>query len=128
PGSHAPMLHTLELPPFVDPLPIPQVLRPTLRNGHQQLTVAMQETHAKVHRDVPATRMWTYGGGSLAPLIEARSGEPLDIEWLNHLPTQHFLPIDHSLHGCGREIPDVRTITHLHGARVPSTDDGYPTD
>lgn len=94
----------------------------------------MRETHAKIHRDVPPTRFWTYAEASntapsaLAPIIEARTHQPLQIEWLNQLPTHHFLPIDYSLHGCGRDVPDVRAVTHLHGARVPSKDDGYPTD
>jgi spore coat protein A len=125
-GATAPMLHVLELPPFVDPLPLPEILRPTASNT--KLRITMREIHARIHRDVAPTRMWSYGPTALAPLIEARSGHPLQIEWINNLPTQHFLPIDHSLHGCGHDIPDVRTIAHLHGARVPSKDDGYPTD
>ncbi|HEX3968605.1 MAG TPA: multicopper oxidase domain-containing protein [Edaphobacter sp.] len=127
-NSSFPMLHTLELTPFVDPLPLPQIAHPTLHNGKRTLTVTMQEIHAKVHRDVPMTRMWSYGPTALAPLIEARSHEPLEITWVNNLPAKHFLPIDHSLHGCGIDIPDVRTIAHLHGAKVPSKDDGYPED
>jgi spore coat protein A len=123
-----PMLKTLALEPFVDALPLPEVLRPTLRNGRRSVTLTMQQVHAKVHRDVPLTRMWSYGTQALAPVIEARSGEPLNIRWVNRLPTQHFLPIDHSLHGAGHDVPDVRTITHLHGARARSEDDGYPTD
>jgi spore coat protein A, manganese oxidase len=128
PSGKSLMLHTLELTPFVDPLPLPQIAHATLRNGKRTLTVAMQEIHAKVHRDVPPTRMWSYGPTALAPLIEARSNEPLEITWVNNLPTKHILPIDHSLHGCGKDIPDVRAIAHLHGAKVPSKDDGYPED
>ena len=128
PGKSSPMLHALELPPFVDPLPLPETARPILRNGKRSLTISMQEIHARVHRDVPPTRMWGYGGGPLAPLIEARCGEPLQITWVNNLPAKHFLPIDHSLHGCGHDVPEVRTVTHLHGAKVPSADDGYPED
>ncbi len=123
-----PMLHTLELAPFVDPLPLPKVVRPTLQNGHRSLTVTMQEIRAKVHRDVPPTRWWSYGPDPLGPLIEARSGDPIQIRWVNNLPTKHFLPIDHSLHGCGAGVPDVRTTTHLHGAKAPTKDDGYPED
>ena len=37
-----------------------------------------------------------------------------------------FLPIDHSIHGAGSGTPDVRTIIHLHGGRVPPESDGYP--
>ncbi len=122
------MLHTLQLEPFVDPLPLPQVARPLIHNGRNSLTVTMREVHTKVHRDVPPTRVWSYGADALAPLIEARSGEPLQIRWENQLPNRHFLPIDYSLHGSGRDVPDVRTVAHLHGAKVQSKYDGYPTD
>jgi spore coat protein A len=119
------MLHVLELAPFVDPLPLPQIVQPA---ANAKLRITMREIHARIHRDVAPTRMWSYGPTAFAPLIEARSGHPLQIEWINNLPTRHFLPIDHSLHGCGHDVPDVRTITHLHGARARSEDDGYPTD
>jgi spore coat protein A len=122
---HPPMLHSLELTPFVDELPLPQ--RPTPVAPHT-LRIAMREIHAKVHRDVPPTRMWSYGDTPLAPLIEARSHQPLRVEWVNNLPLQHFLPIDYSLHGCGHDVPDVRAVVHLHGASVPTKDDGYPYD
>jgi spore coat protein A len=125
PDSHAPMLHVLELPPFVDPLPTPG---PLGTPSPHKLKITMREIHAQVHRDLPATRMWSYGPTPLGPIVEARSNHPLQIEWINHLPTQHFLPIDHSLHGCGRDIPDVRAVVHVHGAKAPSRDDGYPTD
>lgn len=122
------MLPTLALAPFVDALPLPEVVRPTLQNGHRSLTITMQEIRAKVHRDVAPTRWWSYGPDPLSPLIEARSGQPIQIRWVNNLPTKHFLPIDYSLHGCGHDVPDVRTTTHLHGAKTASKDDGYPED
>jgi spore coat protein A, manganese oxidase len=128
PHVSPPMLHTLALAPFVDALPLPEVLRSGVRNGRRSVTLTMQEIHAKVHRDVASTCMWSYGPDALAPLIEARAGEPLEIQWVNNLPTRHFLPIDYSLHGCGHDVPDVRAIAHLHGAKVPSKDDGYPED
>ena len=121
-----PMLHSLELTPFVDALPLPERIQPA-HHGHK-LRIAMREVHAKVHRDVPPTRFWSYGAGPLAPVIEARAHQPLEIEWVNELPTHHFLPVDFSLHGCGKELPEVRAVVHVHGARVPTKDDGYPTD
>lgn len=122
------MLHTLALEPFVDPLPLPTVLRPALQGSRRCLNLTMRPVRASVHRDVPLTPMWSYGPGALAPLLEARAGEPLDIQWINQLPTKHFLPIDHSLHGSGRDVPEVRTVGHLHGAKVRTQDDGYPDD
>ena len=128
-----PLLHPLELTPFVDALQLSSKAR--TGSGHG-LRIGMREVHVKVHRDVPLTRMWVYhdlalnetGESALAPLIEARAGRPLQIEWVNQLPTSHFLPIDHSLHGCGKGVPDVRAIVHVHGARVPSKYDGHPDD
>jgi spore coat protein A len=119
------MLHSLDLTPFVDELPLPQLAGPT---GAHRLRIAMREIRAKVHRDVPPTRMWSYGPTALAPLIEARSHRPLQVEWINHLPQRHFLPIDYTLHGCGHDVPDVRAVAHMHGARAATKDDGYPDD
>jgi spore coat protein A len=125
-ATKAPMLHTLELPTFVDSLPVPQIIRPS--GPHNRLTVTMREIHAKVHRDVPPTRMWSYGADPVAPVIEARAHQPLEITWVNHLPAEHFLPIDYSLHGCGHDVPQVRTVAHVHGAKTESKYDGYPED
>ena len=72
--------------------------------------------------------MWSYGDTALAPVIEARANQPLRVEWVNRLPTNHFLPIDYSLHGCGHDVPEVRACVHLHGAKAPSKDDGQPDD
>jgi spore coat protein A len=130
PRTTPPTLHSRELPQFVDPLPIPAIVRP---NASGKLRIAMRETYAKVHRDVAPTRMWSYvtpsaRAGTLSPIIEARSGKPLHVEWINQLPTKHFLPIDFSLHGCGHDVPEVRACVHLHGGRTPSESDGYPED
>jgi spore coat protein A len=128
PPAHAasaplPMLHSLELPPFVDELPLPEKI-----TGQHRVRVTMREVHAKVHRDVPATRFWSYGETALAPVIEARSHQPLHVEWVNQLPQHHFLPIDYTLHGCGHDVPEVRACVHLHGAKAPPQDDGQPED
>jgi spore coat protein A len=120
-----PLLRSLDLTPFVDPLPIPPTARPSAA-GH--LRIPMREFHVKVHRDLPPTRFWAYGDSVPGPLIEARSGHPLHVEWVNQLPTKHFLPVDFSLHGCGHDIPEVRACVHLHGGRTPSKDDGQPGD
>ncbi len=123
--SNKPMLHALELTPFVDALPVPSAL---LQAGPDMLQITMREIHAKVHRDVPATRMWSYGPEALGPVIQAHKGVPGSIQWISHLPDEHFLPIDYSLHGCGHDMPEVRTCVHVHGARVRSKDDGQPED
>jgi len=72
--------------------------------------------------------LWTYGGSSPGPTIETRSGQSVFIEWPNDLPPDHFLPIDHNLHGAEANKPAVRGIAHVHGAKVPPESDGYPED
>jgi spore coat protein A len=52
----------------------------------------------------------------------------LHVDWKNELPTQHFLPIDHTLHGAERGVPEVRGVVHLHGGKAPPDSDGYPED
>lgn len=112
------------LTPFVDPLPLP----PVLHAGDTVLHVEMRETGQRLHRDLPPTRVWTYGGCMPGPTIEAQSGKTVRIEWHNALPARHFLPIDHRIHGAEADRPEVRAIVHVHGARVPTASDGYPDD
>jgi spore coat protein A len=127
-------LHVESLARFVDPLPIPAIkqpdgTRPDPHDARRQIPfyrVAMREARVRVHRDVPATSFWTYDGSMPGPTFETRAGQPLLVEWHNDLPARHFLPIDHTLCGAGRDRPDVRAIVHVHGAKVPPDSDGYP--
>src|SRR5579863_2642786 len=134
--TEGPPLHPDALARFVDPLPVPRTLapngtRPDPRDPTEQVPfykVAMTEVVGKIHRDVPPTRFWGYGGSFPGPTIEARGGQGIVVEWVNQLPTQHFLPIDHTLCGAGEDRPDVRAVTHVHGAKAPPESDGYPED
>ena len=62
------------------------------------------------HRIVPApaqeTAVWSYGGGVPGPVIRARQGAPLRIDFEN-----------------GLEEP---TTVHWHGLRIPNAMDGVP--
>jgi spore coat protein A len=118
----------------VDALPIPEVARPVDHRPSPSdasiklpyYRIAMRQIESKVHRDLKPTRLWAYGSSSPGPTFEARSGQGILVEWANELPTQHFLPIDHSIHGAEADKPEVRTVVHLHGARAPADSDGYP--
>jgi spore coat protein A len=125
PASPPRELNIFDLPPFLDALPMPQIIR--ARTG-QRIRIAMREIHEPLHQKLPPARMWSYGPAAMAPIIEARSGTPVEVEWVNNLPEKHFLPIDHTLHGCGADLQEVRACVHLHGGRTPSADDGYPDD
>jgi spore coat protein A len=123
--AESPALQPETLEKFVDPLPIPAVAKRTAANSRR---LTMSETMVKVHRDLPATRMWGFNGMSPGPTIEVRGGERESIEWVNALPSKHFLPVDHNLHGAENDKPPVRAVVHVHGAKVPPESDGYPED
>jgi spore coat protein A, manganese oxidase len=124
------------LAPFVDQLPVPRVMKPTGTRPHperagQQIPfyrVAMREVRQKVHRDLAPTRMWSFENSFPGPTIEVKSGEGAIVQWANELPLRHFLPIDHTLHGAERSLPEVRSVIHLHGGRTPAASDGYPEE
>ncbi|HVT93534.1 MAG TPA: multicopper oxidase domain-containing protein [Bryobacteraceae bacterium] len=133
-GMDRPSLDPNTLAQFVDPLPLGEParsLRMRLAPGSAARRVpfyrlAMRQIEAKLHRDLPPTRLWSYGYSALSPILETRSGQGLWVEWANELPAGHFLPVDHSLHGAEPDKPQVRTVVHVHGARVPPESDGYP--
>jgi spore coat protein A len=139
-ASHAPImpaaLDVSTLPQFVDPLPIPQIaqhqgFRPSPENPKLSVPfyrIQAQPIASKVHRDLPPTKFWSFGPSAPGPTFETRSSEPLLVEWVNALPTEHFLPLDRTIHGAEADKPAVRTVVHLHGAKTRPESDGYPED
>ena len=119
---------------YVDPLPVPQTaqptgMRPSPENAALKLPyyrIPMGEVQSRIHRDLPATRMWGFGATSPGPTFDVRSHQGLLVEWVNQLPREHFLPIDHTLHGAEAHLPAVRSVVHLHGGKTPPGSDGYP--
>ena len=135
----APVIPNLDpntLARFVDPLPLPRVAQPVDHRAAPDgsgervpfYRIAMQAARAKLHRDLPPTALWAFGGSVPGPIFETRSGQGQLIEWLNELPARHFLPIDHGIHGAEKEKPEVRGVVHLHGGKTPPEGDGYPED
>jgi spore coat protein A, manganese oxidase len=114
----------LHLTPYVDPLPIPPVIRPT--SAGSPISIHMRSFRQKVHRDLPPSTLWGYNNSWPGPTFEVRRSQPLTVKWINELPLKHFLPIDTTIHGSEEGVPEVRTITHVHGAQVLPESDGYP--
>lgn len=135
--SKAPRQRPLDvsaLPKFVDLLPRPttlqrEELRPSPADAKSQVPyyrLHMREGESKLHRDLKPTRIWGFNSTFPGPTLEARSGQGVFVEWTNELPSSHFLPIDHNLAGAEPDKPEVRSVVHLHGGRVPPESDGYP--
>jgi spore coat protein A len=122
------------LTPYVDALPIPPLaravgVRASPENPKESIPfyrIAMREMRVKLHRDLAPTRMWGFGDSFPGPTIETQSGHGVMVEWVNRLPTQHFLPIDHTIMGAEPGVPEGRAVVHLHGGRTPADSDGYP--
>src|SRR5208283_3323369 len=119
---------------YVDALPIPSIANPVGVRPHPAdsarkvpfYRIQMREFRSKLHRDLKPTRQWGFDAMVPGPTLVTRRGEPLIVEWVNALPEQHFLPIDHNLHGAEIGLPEVRTVVHVHGAKAPPESDGYP--
>jgi spore coat protein A len=131
-----PFFNPNSLARFVDPLPIPPPARPV---GHRPsptdpgrqipyYRIEMRQFETKLHRDLKPARQWGFNSSVPGPTFEARKGEGFLVEWINALPREHFLPIDHNLHGAEANLPQVRTVVHVHGAKAPPASDGYPED
>ena len=131
-----PALDANSLPRFVDPLPIPSIARasgsipvqPTQNSRYRVTGSRCAQFETKLHRDLKPTRQWGYGSSVPGPTFEMRKGEAVMVEWVNALPSKHFLPIDHNLHGAEAASPEVRAVVHVHGAKTPPDSDGYPED
>ena len=134
PAPSEQVLDTSRLARWVDPLPIMPSLPVAGQRPHPHhpqtmipyYRVEMRQFAAKAHRDMPPTTFWGYNGSCPGPTIEARSGEPVLVEWVNSLPATHLFPIDHSLCGAEADTPEVRSVVHLHGAKAGPESDGYP--
>ncbi len=130
-----PNLCPLVLTPYVDPLPLPAVAAPTsgTSGGAASYALSVTEFNQQLHRDLPPTRVWGYGGTFPGPTIEATVGNPVAVTWINDLRdstsalrTSHFLPVDPCMHGPDMEGASARLVTHLHGGHVGPESDGYP--
>ena len=131
-----PTLDPNSLTPFVDPLPLPVVAQPQgyrADPGKRGVRVPFYRVHmcaiaSKLHRDLPPTDQWSFGGSVPGVMFDTQSNQGMFVEWVNDLPLKHFLPIDYSLHGAERSNPEVRSVVHLHGGKTPPESDGYPED
>ena len=127
---------------YVDLLPVPTsffgfAYTPTGLNaaGVPHYDIAASAFFQKLHRDLPATYLWGYGGTFPSRTIEATVGVPIEVSWINNLlptdPHPIAAAIDRANVGGmtdpnGLAWPDQRITTHVHGGHVPWVSDGGP--
>jgi spore coat protein A len=115
------------IPKFVAPLPIPHVLQPVgTECGRPLYEIRMEQFLHQFHPDFPLTPVWGYNRSLPGPTFEVEEGEAITVRYLNNLPQQHLLHVDHTIHGAEPFRPDVRNVVHLHGGNVPPEFDGNP--
>jgi spore coat protein A len=78
------------------------------------------------------TTSWGYGINYLGPTIEARTGRPVVVKYVNGLTdaagkplAQHLLYVDQTIDGVAGN-PVIRLSPHLHGGHTASAFDGNP--
>jgi len=128
---------------YVDLLPVPTsffgfAYTPTGVNaaGAPHYDIATSGFFQQLHRDLPATYLWGYGGTFPSRTIEATVGVPIEVSWINNLQPTNAHPIAASIDRVnvdgmnnmanGLPWPDQRITTHLHGGHVPWVSDGGP--
>ncbi len=117
----------MNLSKFVDELPIPPILKPRWKDQfYTYYEVTMSEFKQSLHSELNDSTVWCYEGSYPGPTIKVEKGEIVFIKWINDLPDKHLFPIDYTVHGAHFDVPQVRTVVHVHGACVESESDGYP--
>ena len=127
--------------PFLDPLTIPPLARPTVlspapdrlpvqgeagRAEHQRFEEfkprlhyelhVLQRTDYRYHSHLPLEKVWTYNGCLPGPTFIARAGQPVTVRIRNELPENHV----------GYGSPEIST--HLHSGHVGPASDGFASD
>jgi spore coat protein A len=127
------------LKPYVDSMP-PLVDNAIDATGGGKVNLTAALVSRKVHRDLPATTLFGYlrsgGPGTtdpvasyLGPAIVAKTGVPITVNYRNNLASDDYLRVftnGGSSYLQFPPAPEVRILTHLHGAFVAGIDDGNP--
>ncbi|HEV8376377.1 MAG TPA: DNRLRE domain-containing protein, partial [Candidatus Polarisedimenticolia bacterium] len=137
----------IQLTPYLDALPIPPVATPIsgTPGGAATYNITMREFEQQLHSQLPPTRVWGYHDGVSAlgtpgPIIVARTGMPVTVNWINDIrdfvtnaprTNNHYLAVDTMMDGGGNVCihgaeNKAKTVVHLHGGHVPAAFDGYP--
>jgi FtsP/CotA-like multicopper oxidase with cupredoxin domain len=129
------------LAPFVDKLTIPPRL---VFSEPGRAVVRLETAEHRFHRDLPPSRVWTYGRSVPGTTIEISRGVELEVRWENHLtgplPVVVILAPEYAVDGVpaqclpGRSggVPETAaaalsgySVVHLHGGMTQATSDGW---
>jgi FtsP/CotA-like multicopper oxidase with cupredoxin domain len=123
-----------DLEKYVQALPRPGERSPdgTYR-GADYHEVAVEAAEHSFHPDLGATTIWGFDGQFPGPIIAGRRGQRLAVRFDNSdLPNEHLFEVDERIPGTTTAnyvgydgpVPEVRTVTHVHGLNVDPANDG----
>lgn len=113
---------TWNLASFVDPLPIP----PIIREKSLKMTASLFLRHS-FHRDLPEEpKVFAFNQNYPSPVIVTTKDRPISVTWINDLPESHLLRVDEKLDGPNVFGNETRMVIHVHGLKVLSKYDGMP--
>jgi len=134
-----PLKHPLA--PFVDKLRLPQRL---VFDEPARLSIRLEAAEHRFHRDLPPSRVWTYGGSVPGPTIEVGRGVEVEVHWENHLtgplPVVVTVAPEYAVDGVpaqclpgrGAGVLDAAAaalsgyaVVHLHGGMTQASSDGW---
>jgi spore coat protein A len=133
------------LNPFQDCLPIPDVVMPIGSNKNGHLTMKAKVKKIKLHKNLPATKVWSYhlakgkiikhGDGSsyLGPTIQVSRGDLVHVNWQNKIDscdtlpyevikvpfTEGDTPIPQNIPGKANALPDTGAMNTFDKMRAP---------
>jgi spore coat protein A len=115
---------------FVDPLPmLPPLMTDRRHAGSPLYEIAVRAVRQRLHRDLPPTPLWAYGGQFPGPTLDVRRGQRIFVRWSNEITEPEFLlprAFDPHLHGTHAGEPPTKIVTHVHGAVTQPDSDGHP--
>ena len=127
-------------PKFVNELPIPAIMQPTIPGGtHYEVSITQFQQDLGLVDPATGqhllTTVWGYNGSYPGATFEVRKDQAITVHWTNNLvddqgnPLPHLLPVDTSIHWAdpaNYPASGVPVVTHLHGGHNESASDGLP--
>lgn len=149
-GVPQPQAPDFGLTKFLDPLPVPPVLRPHSWWHRDEITITTARVDVRLHSELPPTTVWGYDGHFPGPTIDVHRDRVLRISWTNgingpfplvavqadlalapgatNLPGYRSpdgtLPAGVSIIDGVAELPPWNVV-HLHGAATDGGADGW---
>uniref|UniRef100_A0A7S4UEV3 Bilirubin oxidase n=1 Tax=Paramoeba aestuarina TaxID=180227 RepID=A0A7S4UEV3_9EUKA len=115
-----------DLPSLPSPVASGNVVYQGKNMTHYELIMA--PTQHTFHPSLGPATVYSFNGSTPGPLFDVMKNQDILVSWINHLGTEHILPVDTSLLETNQLDIGVFAVTHLHGSHSLTEYDGLPDD